>query len=81
MNAIIRPALSLLVPLLFFSPLAGQDAYHLWLQDTLQAGYGLPQGQWKLPDTEGATLASSWLYGATGVTLLTDTTPFAQKLR
>lgn len=81
MNAICRHVLSMLCTLCLLGTLAAQDAYHLWLQDTLQSGYDLPQGQWKLPDTEGATLASSWLYGATGTTILTDTLPFAQKLR
>ncbi len=46
--------------------LIAQDAYHQWLQSYLQTSYGLPSGQWILPNEEGALFDSSWLYGASG---------------
>lgn len=43
--------------------LSGQDAYHTFLQNTLQNDYGLPAGVWVLNDTELGNLNSDYSYG------------------
>lgn len=43
--------------------LVSQDVYHTMVQDELQNQYGLPAGNWLLPDTEIETLNNDYAYG------------------
>lgn len=44
--------------------LLAQDAYHNTLISQMQSQYGLPAGNWILPNTETATFTASTTYGA-----------------
>lgn len=60
----------------------GQDAYHLFLQETLMDQYTLPEGAWLLPDTEAGTLNGAFSYGDMNVANQDATgQPFTRKAR
>lgn len=71
----------LLLPamLLAWLGLDAQDTYHTALNNTLQNGFGLPaNATWVLPDTETATLASAFSYGAVSSVITPNGQSFTQ---